>query len=439
MSEQHNNKEKASSHKTVLFCVFWMAICVVASCILISNQQREFEALENDRVQSNEIFLSSLMLDDTELFLNGFWSLDLAMNACGYEKMDDYVYMNDGEPMQINIEFDFGANRCKKNNYTYDISQLYYMQGSEAFVKKELLESILICSLAVCDGDIIASELAYGPHDWIDNSSGLIAHAGGAIRDKTYNSMYTNSLEAIIESYNLGHRLFEIDFCLTTDQRLAAVHDWKEQGKQDDQPMSSTEWEEMSAYGKPMTDGRYTSLFLENVLDEMCVNSDLYIITDVKCADNPKEDVVLQFQMIYDAAMKRDQELINRIIPQIYFEEMYEYVMGVYPFPSIIYTIYENQDSADEIIDFAIQHDNIKVITVPKADERIDEKAIQKMHRKGLKVFTYTVNSYAEFVTQRERGMDGIYSDLLLPMDMYIYNNHGQAVKPSLLSWLSLL
>ena len=52
----------------------------------------------------------------------------------------------------------------------------------------------------------------------------FIAHAGGAIDGLNY----TNSLEAMNNSYEKGFRLFEIDFRLTSDDIFVAVHDWDE-------------------------------------------------------------------------------------------------------------------------------------------------------------------------------------------------------------------
>ncbi|WP_338983862.1 glycerophosphodiester phosphodiesterase family protein [Spiroplasma endosymbiont of Othius punctulatus] len=49
-----------------------------------------------------------------------------------------------------------------------------------------------------------------------------IAHAGGEIDD----IKYTNSLEALENSYNMGFRFFELDIRLTSDKKFVAVHDW---------------------------------------------------------------------------------------------------------------------------------------------------------------------------------------------------------------------
>lgn len=53
----------------------------------------------------------------------------------------------------------------------------------------------------------------------------LIAHAGGIIKGV----MYTNSLEAINNSYNKGFRYIELDFNWTNDGELVLIHDWDDE------------------------------------------------------------------------------------------------------------------------------------------------------------------------------------------------------------------
>lgn len=56
----------------------------------------------------------------------------------------------------------------------------------------------------------------------------FIAHAGGKIGDHRY----TNSLEALNQSYKKGFRLFELDIVETSDGVYVAAHDWKTWGNQ---------------------------------------------------------------------------------------------------------------------------------------------------------------------------------------------------------------
>ncbi|MCF7496858.1 hypothetical protein L3V35_17700 [Vibrio sp. L5-1] len=57
----------------------------------------------------------------------------------------------------------------------------------------------------------------------IDNSGGLIAHAGGGING----FKYTNSLEAVEQSIEHGFKMIELDLLISSDGRIVAVHDWK--------------------------------------------------------------------------------------------------------------------------------------------------------------------------------------------------------------------
>ena len=53
-------------------------------------------------------------------------------------------------------------------------------------------------------------------------SIGRVAHAGGDLKGRAY----TNSYEALEESYSEGFRYFEIDFNFTADNQLVCIHDW---------------------------------------------------------------------------------------------------------------------------------------------------------------------------------------------------------------------
>lgn len=58
---------------------------------------------------------------------------------------------------------------------------------------------------------------------YISDTARFIAHAGGIINGK----IYTNSLDALNNSYKDGFRLMELDLTHTTDGAIIAVHDWE--------------------------------------------------------------------------------------------------------------------------------------------------------------------------------------------------------------------
>lgn len=365
------------------------------------------------------LILEILILNRKQMLKNGYFPLDEIMKINGFYISSENIYKKNDNNIEITISFDFENNICTKNLYSFDISGAHLDSFNKKYIYKENLENILNCKLSYDSLKIISNDITFNQHEWT-NITNLIAHAGGACREKTSNTTYTNSLEAIIENYNLGHRVFEIDFYLTSDSKLAAVHDWTDFGSRNGIPLSSEEW-----IKQPQTFGSdnkvYTTLLLEDILNEMLVNKDMFIVTDTKATEFTKEEAKLEFQLIYDEAIKRDPELINRIIPQIYNTDMYNMLESIYHFPSVIFTTYSTTASSDEIIDFSSKHDNIKVITAPALDSRFTPEAILKLHQAGLLIYNNTLNRYEDFSILSD--IDGFYTDVLLPKDIQIYKD----------------
>jgi len=338
------------------------------------------------------------------------------MKESGFEMKSDTSFSAVNCEKEILISFDFENDICYKNQYSFGLED-YKKVGKEYYIKKETLETILNGSISLKKGHVVFNEIAYGPHEWL-NYPRLIAHAGGGIRENGYISHLTNSLEALIQNYNLGQRVFEFDLYLTTDNKLACVHDWKVFGKYDGTWLSSEEWQNMKTTAYPINESRYTTMMMEDILDEMLVNKDMFLVTDTKSTEFTEEQMKLQFHLIYEEAMKRDPKLLDRIIPQIYNERMYDVITEIYPFKSIIYTTYANADSAQKIISFASTKDEIKVVTAFFDDVRFNENAIKALHSKNLLIFVHTVNQYEQLSTAISRDIDGFYTDLFLKHDL---------------------
>ncbi|MEY8481361.1 glycerophosphodiester phosphodiesterase family protein [Lachnospiraceae bacterium 48-21] len=390
---------------TIIIVIF---ICILIGFVLYSKYIHNKYIQNRTESQKNE-----LIKDD-------FYPVKDVMLSDGYKEEEPYVFEKNVSGKDISVSFDFKEKLCSKNQYEFPLDDVVRENDSVFYVKRDKLESILNCKLEYRKGTVAVDSVNYEAHEWTEFPA-LIAHAGGTIREKEYNSYYTNSLEALVTNYNLGHRVFEFDFYLTSDQKLAAVHDWVQFGYQDGTALSSEEWKNFKTYGSPVTEGRYTTMLVEDILDEMMVNKDIFIVTDTKAFEITDEETRLQFQLIYDEAMKRDPELLNRFIPQIYNEEMYEMLASIYHFPSIIYTIYATTASAEQIMNFSVQHDNIKVITAPVSDLRFGEEEIDTLHSSGLLLYNHTIHTYAELSAGRAKGVDGFYTGLLLPRDINLY------------------
>jgi len=348
-----------------------------------------------------------------------YYPLSEVMLLNEYKEVEstEYKWEKSVANVQIAVIFDFRREVCMKNDYAFSLKKAYLQEDGIMYVHKDVLEKMLNCRLSFDpDKEVKSVPVSYEPHQWTTEFPSLIAHAGGAVRTRDYNSFYCNSIEALAENYSLGHRVFEIDFNLTSDQKLAAVHDWNHQGNFNGEALSEAEWKNAVVVGQPA--GEFTTMMIEDILDEMLVNKDMFIVTDTKYEGI---EALHQFQLIYDAAVERDRGLLDRVIPQIYNEDMYELIMSVYEFPSVIYTVYATDASADSIIAFATAHENIKVITASIEDGRFGVSEIERIHDNDLLIYNHTIHTFSELTTGKSRGIDGFYTGLLLPRDLELY------------------
>lgn len=366
--------------------------------------------------------------EEYNLMRQGYIPLNQSMELSGYSLIDNQknIFQKNIGEQTLTISFDLDLRQCQKNDYIFSIKSAIYKLRGKVYIKSSILTQITNDSYKVSkkgnvyipvqeDNDI------YVNHKWTKEK--LISHAGGGYRDGDQGdlSYYTNSYDALIQNYNLGARVFEFDFCMTTDGRLAAVHDWDKFANMDGEAVSSAEWANMSANAKPLTDGAYTTMFIEDILDQMMINQDMYLVTDFKFDELNEAEMTLLFHTLMDAVEKRDTTLAHRIIPQIYSEEMYDWIMNIYPFESIIFTCYKTTEDAKDIIQFCSEKENIHVITAKYGDKRFDENIIKRIHRKKLLFYNHTISSYPKLYECFANGVDGVYSNLFLPQDIDVY------------------
>lgn len=102
----------------------------------------------------------------------------------------------------------------------------------------------------------------------------FIAHAGGQIDGY----IYTNTWEALNNSYKIGFRLFELDIIKTSDEHFVAAHDWetwaKQTGYKGKLPVSSTEFLKYKIWKK------YTPLNMQRINMWFNQHPDAILVTD---------------------------------------------------------------------------------------------------------------------------------------------------------------
>lgn len=214
-----------------------------------------------------------------------------------------------------------------------------------------------------------------------------------------------------------------MDFNLTSDKKLAAVHDWNHFGNKDDVAPSSKEWKKFQGYGSPETPSRFTTMLIGDVFDQMIINRDMVLVTDTKSMEISKEDRITQFKELVSEANKRDKELLDRVIPQIYHQEMFGEIESIYPFKHVIYTLYASPDSGEEVLDFIAKHKEIEAVTVPIDDSRLTPKFIEQVHKLGKRVYVHTIQTYESLTKYAAINVDGFYTGLLTPQDMAVYES----------------
>lgn len=251
-------------------------------------------------------------------------------------------------------------------------------------------------------------------YSWTKNHT-YISHAFGGILDKTY----TNSYEAFLLNYQLGHRLFEVDFSLTDDGQTVAAHDanqWRENATTH-APGDSLETTDQPAftYDNFMSSlwyDKYHPVDLNLLFEIMQKYPDIYIITDTKYFDQP--NVEQQFQAFVATATKFDPNLLDRFIIQIYKPEMFEWIMSIHPWKSVIYTLYANWENwtPENVIDFS-QASGVKFITL--WGNRITPDLVKTWQSAGLYLGAHTINNLEYARQLHSSGVNLIYTDYLLP------------------------
>lgn len=186
------------------------------------------------------------------------------------------------------------------------------------------------------------------------------------------------------------------------DGSLVAVHDLPQnkQGK----PMTLKEFQKYKVQGK------YTSLTFEDIALLMKKYPDMYLVTDSKETDEAL--ITQQFTSIVETANETDPEILNRIIPQIYTMQMYDTIMSLYNWNSMIFTLYALPDFSErEVIDFAYQR-GIGVITTHVGKNQ--SMFFHELYERDIKVYMHTYNTPEEEANLK-RGIWGVYTDFLKP------------------------
>ncbi len=221
-----------------------------------------------------------------------------------------------------------------------------------------------------------------------------IMHAGGSINKMTY----TNSLEALNQSYKKGFRFFELDFDMTTDSIPVCIHGWEQsilfEGGIAGVPLKFYD------FVRAQRKDSLTSLTIDSLIDWLNKHPNTFIVTDVK-SDNIK---------VLEIIANRYPSMVERFIPQIYSFNQYKpaRLMG---FQNIILTLYRSSYS-DEIVSQFSQNFKLYAITM-WSKRAMNTPLVEMLSKSNTPVFAHTVNDSFEFEKLKMKGVVGVYTDSL--------------------------
>jgi glycerophosphoryl diester phosphodiesterase len=209
---------------------------------------------------------------------------------------------------------------------------------------------------------------------------------------------YTNSREALDENYARGHRVFELDFCWTSDNHLVLIHDWGQA------------WAEMfendgtvptlEAFERAPSRRGLSQLTLAGLVAWLEVHPGALVVTDVK---ERNLDALQQLSTLAP-------ELRDRFLPQIYRPEEYRYAREL-GFRRIVFSVYRSSMNDRQIVEFASAHPLWALTISEHVAQHFDLSEL--LARGAPPIFVHTINDAAVFDALLARGFHGVYTDRL--------------------------
>jgi glycerophosphoryl diester phosphodiesterase len=301
---------------------------------------------------------------------------------------------------------DFSKNHRGMNIVQYDIAEDKVITSTyvDTFVTT-FMENTVFCARPI---------KSTNPYSWAKKDQ-LVSHGLGGIDGLSY----SNCLEAFLQNYQKGLRIFEVDLSFSLDGYLVARHDWEPYlydylmqefpDNKRDLPLSRDKFKELKIFKQ------YTPLDFEDLCQLMGDYKDVYLVTDTK--STTEAQVKREFSSLVRTAKRVDPSVLNRIIPQFYNEDMLLYIRDIYTFQSYIYTLYQTHTADEQVIQFIREH-GIKAVTLPTT--RFSPDFIDSLGAEGVYTYIHTLNTLEDIIGYSKQGVYGFYSDHISPEEMKI-------------------
>lgn len=391
----------------IIIGMFLINICKVKEIKELADSRIEL-IVNNQQVNLED----SILLDEAEVYIPlGETISGLNEQFTIYKKILSYkIYGNGNEYI-----FKPNSNIIKSNADKIKLESNIKCIDGKLYVPLDFIGKVLKCNVNFNKEKEKIYVDDFGKnfdYSWI-NKTKYVAHALGGI-DK---NSYTNSLEAFEYNYKQGHRVFEVDLSLTSDNELVAIHDWSTNTTENVLKMNLTAEQQgeslsLKEFKQKKIKGKYTTLSFEDIAKLMEQYPDMYIVTDTK--ETMEDKIIIQFEVMVKTAEKVNPSILDRIIPQVYNNNMFNCIMKIYDFKSVIYTLYNqgNAFSYENTLKFAYEN-GIKVITT--YPNRADDYFLRELQDRGITIYMHTYNDEEQIKPWKEKGVHGFYTDFLVP------------------------
>ena len=172
-----------------------------------------------------------------------------------------------------------------------------------------------------------------------------VAHGLGGIGEFSY----TNSKEALENSYNNGFKIFETDVKLTSDNQLVCIHGWSKKDYEESLGLeynSENPIMDYETFKNIEIQGQYTPLTFKELVEFMNEHKDMYVMIDLGRQDY--EETKKVYSKILDDCSYND-EILQRLIVGGYSTDMIKAVKEVYKF-DLINLYWASKDKREEKI-----------------------------------------------------------------------------------------
>lgn len=276
---------------------------------------------------------------------------------------------------------------------------------------KRVIYSILIIIVIVFMGVYMIGQIDLIKYKSFIKKQDYVAHALGGIDGFAY----TDSKEALENSYNNGFRLFEVDVKLTSDEKLVCVHGWS---KSDYEKRLGWEYNEDNAvmdYDTFMSSkirGQYTTMSFKDLAEFIEENNDIYIMIDIG-SKSYEETKKIYTKIVEDC--NNNSKILQRLIVGGHTKSMIKAVKECYNF-KLINLYWANDDKREESIKtkekFVKYCKNNGISSLSISTDNYTDEFGEYMKKNNMIVYVFTEND-EDKATQILQNADLVGTDFI--------------------------